>query len=169
MGDSDGTGIGGVAATTRSFPGDGFENDRGFVGYLSEVVMYNVALESTEFLVVNSFLTKRYGKAKAPFVYVATHESQVLESDKYFEITVYRDGLGDEDLPVSYSFERDATESMDFDVSEGVITIPANQISASRRVYLINDEKPEPNETVTVRLQPSTAMLLDSAELPYRF
>ncbi len=73
------------------------------------------------------------------------------------QFRVWRSGLGNEALTVSYEVRGTATPGEDYTALEGTVTIPAGRRWAAVDVVPLADEEAERTETVVLRLVPNDA------------
>ncbi len=162
---SDDIGLGGPNGGTL-FP-DGSSSTSGtyFSGYIGDFIAYNTGLGESEFLGILNYLNTKYGYT-TPNVTLSI-DPIVIDENKGVNPTlaVVRSNLGSQDLVVRYQLGGTATETLDYQMTQGQIVIPAFSFSASETIVINDDALVEGWESITVTLRPSIEFISASSTM----
>jgi hypothetical protein len=138
-------------------------------GTVEPTEFLNISVRETEDYVLTTLAEQRItirddDQSAVPAVTIATLEEPVLENGMNragFVLT--RTGSTTADLPVTYSVGGTATAALDYASLLGTVIIPAGSVSAVVELRVLDDKDVEPNETVSLTINPSPTYTITTA------
>ncbi|SME94850.1 Calx-beta domain-containing protein [Pseudobacteriovorax antillogorgiicola] len=147
---SDDIGLGGPAGSTLFHDMGTNVSNTNFAGHIAEFVAYNSGQNESDLLGVLSFFNDKYGFNQPSVTLSANYEAVREGENIHPQITVFRTEVSDSDLSVTYSVSGSATETVDFELTQGILVIPAFESTASETIVIIDDNLGENTETIAV-------------------